>query len=194
MKEELKKELEELSPFLLEMKEKPESLSVPNHFFNNMRLDIMNKVKAEENTVVLQEKPIRESWLLRLKMQLKNVLQPNITLGFASIFAIAILSFLFISKNTTTSLSDNCTSMACVSDEETSQYVEENINDFDEKTVWDAFYEENENTSEAMLENNKKNENMPTNKNVKLENTSGEELDAIVNEMLQNGELSEEEL
>ena len=61
MKEELKKELEELSPFLLEMKEKPEGLSVPNHFFNNMRLDIMNNVKAEQDAVVLQEKPDRKS-------------------------------------------------------------------------------------------------------------------------------------
>lgn len=194
MKEELKKELEELSPFLLEMKEKPEGLSVPNHFFNNMRLDIMNNVKAEQDAVVLQEKPVSTSWFFRLKMQFKNVLQPNIAFGFASVFAIAILSFLFISKNTTTSLSDNCTSMACVSDEETNQYVEENIHDFDEKTVWDAFYKENENASEAMLESNKINENIPTNKNVKLENASGEELDAIVNEMLQNGELNEEEL
>ena len=184
MKEELKKELEELSPFLLEMKEKPEGMNVPNHFFNNMRLDIMNKVKIEE-----QKAPVEKSWLFDLKARMQSVLQPRLAFGLASVFVIAVISFLFISKNITSSQSDVCNSFSCVSDEEASAYVDENINDFDEKIVWDALYGEDENNAQAMTE--KTNE---TNKNLKLENASPKELDEIVDEMLKNGELGEDEL
>ena len=184
MKEELKKELEVLSPFLLEMREKSEGLSVPNHFFNNMRLDIMNKVKMEEQKV-----PVAKSWFFDLKSQLQSLLRPQMAFGLASVFVIGILSFLFISKNINNSQSVVCNDFSCVSDEEASAYFDENINDFDEKTVWDTFYNEEENTSQAVTE-------IPNemNKNIKLENASPEELNEIVDEMLKNGEVSEDEL
>jgi hypothetical protein len=184
MKEELKKELEETSPFLLNMKEKPEALSVPNHFFNNMRVDIMNKVKIEE-----QQTPSAKSWFFVLKTQIQSLLKPQLAFGLASAAVVIVIGLVFFLKNTSNSQSDSCNSLACISDEETTAYIDENINDFDEKTLWESAYEQDENTSQAAIEAEK-----GIDKNTKLENASPEELDEIVDEMLKNGELNEEEL
>lgn len=184
MKEELKKELEEISPFLLEMKEKPEAQTVPKHFFNNMRIDIMNKVKAD----VQQIQP-KKSWFYELKTQVQSFFRPQLVFGLASAGVLIVVVSLFVFKNTSNSQSDNCNSLACVSDEETTAYIDENINDFEEKTLWDVAYEQQESTTQATIENTKE-----THKNLKLENASPEEFDEIVDEMMQNGELNEEEL
>ncbi len=184
MKEELKKELEEISPFLLEMKEKPEVQTVPKHFFNNMRIDIMNKVKADE-----QQIQPKKSWFYELKIQVQHFFRPQLAFGLASAGVLIVVGSLFFLKNTSNSQSDNCNSLACVSDEETTAYMDENINDFEEKTLWDAAYEQQENTAQATIENINE-----THKNLKLENASTEEFDEIVDEMMQNGELNEEEL
>ncbi len=184
MKEELKKELEEISPFLLEMKEKPEGMGVPNHFFNNMRIDIMNKVKADE-----QQIQPKKSWFYEFKIQAQIFFRPQLAFGLASTGVLIVIVSLFFFKNTSNSQSDNCNSLACVSDEETTAYIEENISDFEEKTLWEVAYEQNENTAQANTENIKE-----IHKNLKLENASPEEFDEIVDEMMQNGELNEEEL
>jgi hypothetical protein len=180
MKEELKKELEEISPFLLNMKEKPEPLNVPNHFFNNMRVDIMNKVKTEQQEVVTEK-----SWFFVLKTQIQSFFKPQLAFGLASV--LLIVGCLFVFKNTDNSTADNCNNLACISDEETTAYVSENIDDFDEKTLWETAYEQDENSAQAAVESS-------VNENAKLKNASPEELDEMVDEMLKNGEINEDEL
>jgi hypothetical protein len=182
MKEELKKELEEISPFLLTMKEKTEPLSVPNHFFNNMRVDIMNKVKTEQQEVVTEK-----SWFFVLKTQIQSLFRPQLAFGLASACVIVIVGCLFFFKNASNSISDSCNNLTCISDEETTEYVSENIDDFDEKTLWETAYEQDENSAQAAVKSS-------VNENAKLKNASPEELDEMVDEMLKNGEINEDEL
>ena len=179
MKEELKKELEEISPFLIEMKEKPEGRTVPNHFFNNMQLDIMNKVKAEQ-----QQIPAKKSWFSVLKYRIESFPKPQLALGLVGVLVFVVGGFLFFSKNINTLQSDNCNDLTCISEEETVAYINENINDFDEKMFLEVAHEQDENTTQTTTKNE-------TNKSLQSDNTT---LDELVDEMLKNGELNEEEL
>jgi hypothetical protein len=199
MKKELHKELEELSPWLAEMKEQPEGYTVPNHFFNNMRMDIMNKVKNEQ--IPIAAKPPEQSDWTSLVMILKSWMQPRLAVGFASL--LLLLGAVYFFKNN---------EKLNVKSEEITQTVQPNnptqntdiAPEQNPKTEQNSATVVKENTPLSTQEGKSptveaKDETVAslTSEEIKplsLEQASPEELDALLDELIQNGELNDEDI
>ncbi len=199
MKKELHKELEDLSPWLAEMKEQPEGYTVPNHFFNNMRVDIMNKVKNEQ--IPIPAEPIASSRWSNIAIVLKNLWQPRIAIGFASVFVLFGAVYFFkgnekinvppvdvtqtVQPNEATQNTNILPGKSPKVEQNTATIVKENsILPVQEKAI-PILEEKNESIASLSSEELKP---------LSLEKASPEDLDAILDELLQNGELNEEDL
>lgn len=196
MEDNLHKELAELSPLLNDLRKKKEGFKVPDGYFEQLQTNVLTQLQGEKppivepipSRVVVQSSSIWEQFIT----QLEWLIRPRYAVAFGSV-ALLIAAAWFLFKSTNASI-DNCTTLACVSDTEIEQYIEENIEDFEIEQLWqsseDAIAEVTAKTSKTEQEKNTQN---PT-KKYHLKEANDEELDEMLDEMIQNGELSEEEL
>jgi hypothetical protein len=84
-KDELRKELEELSPFLAKRKGESDGFTVPKYYFHNLPDEILRQVQP---TARLE--PVRSSGSTWLQNAVQRFWQPRYALAFASLVAIVI--------------------------------------------------------------------------------------------------------
>ena len=133
MKEDFKKELENLSPNLAKLKaqqsaDKPE---LPANFFHNMQVEVLGKLKEEMQPVgqVEKAKPTSSWWTFLLKPQMSIVFATGLILVVAGIFWI---DSTMVEK----------TAFAELSEEEILEYIDENIEEFDALSLTEITEEE----------------------------------------------------
>lgn len=125
-REELNKELGELSPFLLEMKNKSEGFKVPDNYFANLSDEVWQRLQAEKQAArPVQATPAQPSLWMQLRQAWQFLLQPQYALALASV-AIVIIAAIFLLRP-----SSNETPLAQISAEEAQQYLSNNIDEFD---------------------------------------------------------------
>ncbi len=129
----IKKELEDLSPWLHELKSKstPERKGPPKDYFQNFEDRLMHRIQEEE---ALTEKPLVEetrlsSWWKRI---LAGLFQPKYAVGF-SVAIIVVVFFANGLGETPTAPQTKTTNLllAELSVEETTDYIINNIQDFE---------------------------------------------------------------
>jgi len=129
MKEEIKKELEELN---LRLPKKPERTieDLPRDYFANMQQSVLNSLKPTPAQV--------PSFWERISAQLAQLLTPRPALAMASLAALVVAYFIFIKPSDTL----ESPTFANISEEVVDAYMDQNLEEFDEGLFVDLFSEE----------------------------------------------------
>ncbi len=128
-KENIKKELESLSPFLSQLKsDTSENKSVPKHYFANFEDRLRNRMEQEsalQPTAPIPTKKNWSSWLARFW-------QPQYAMAFSVVLLLlAFWQWMPQQNDATTVVASHQSLLADISIEETTDYILENIQDFE---------------------------------------------------------------
>jgi hypothetical protein len=131
MKEDIKKELNELSPFLAGLK-KEDPFKTPKFYFDTLADKVLEKAKGE---VITTHAPpqLEKHYSLseRINNWLSSILQPRNTIALATISILIVAGWFFIKQQNKTTLE----ATADISKEEIHRYITENIDEFDEDLI-----------------------------------------------------------
>lgn len=130
-KEELRKELEELSPFLSRMKKRADGFNVPENYFQSLPDEILKQVK-----------PARASRSSSLRARLQPLWQPKYALAFAASVALLVAAVAFFRSKEANDPAQPYTSLSLqgISDEALQAYIFENIEEFDNELILKTHY------------------------------------------------------
>lgn len=130
-KDELKKELEELSPFLFEQKTAGEGYRVPKDYFKDLSDEILLQVK--QPVPVTEQQP---GWLEQTILAIQYLFQPRFALAYACL-ALLIAATFFLG-NDADSIQQQIAAtnlLVEVPDDLLDSYVTLNIDEFDENIL-----------------------------------------------------------
>jgi hypothetical protein len=127
--EELRKELQAMSPFLEVMKTDKEGFKVPENYFSSLADEVLWKLKSEPTPVEVNA-PIGKSWLEQLDSLLRAFLQPRLVLTLASVAVIIVARIFFISP-----LFQPQDEFASLSNGEIQQYLINHAHELDPETL-----------------------------------------------------------
>ncbi len=187
MENNIDQELAELSPLLQELRQKPEGYQVPKGYFAAMQNEVLQQIKAENalitsTNISKKENKLSNWWNQRLA-EIEWFMQSRYAVAFVSFALLLTAGWFFIKPSHNEVFASNEPSI-----EEIEQYLEENIEDIDTEQLTKNIAE-----VESSIEKENSQNQQPSNPQ-KIENANPEELDEILDEMIQNGELSEDDL
>ena len=142
MKEELEKELQELSPFLADLKkqQKGEPFKTPRLYFDNLANQVLEKVKGETKTAKAPPQyNSRPSLIQRISNWLSIIFQPKWALSALAFALVAGAGWYAVQQQKTTPIAVE--QPIAVTHEEVQNYVKENIEDFKEEEIVTALTE-----------------------------------------------------
>ena len=125
-KKEIRDELKDLSPFLSDIK-KENAFKVPKDYFKSLPDKILEQVQVSKNTT--EQTTTQSSWLDRLIEGIAILFQPRYAVGFATALILIVAAVYFNQKP-----GDQFDG----SFQLVSQYVEDNIDEFDADMLWEA--------------------------------------------------------
>lgn len=129
-KEEIKEELKGLSSMLYELKEQDSPFQVPEGYFKQFQEDLLDQLKEPAG----QTSKGRSFWNFpKLLDQVGWLLQPRTALALSSVLVVLVAAWFLFRTNITPSGQD--LSFAALSIEEIQDYIDNNLDDFDEETV-----------------------------------------------------------
>lgn len=133
-KDELREELERLSPFLAKMKCEKEGFIVPKDYFKALPNEVLNKV---QQAVPMPE---QASWRDKTVLFFQNIWQPRYVLAIASALAILVVAVCFIKKTPSKqeALPVATVQAADIPYEDLHEYLTDNIEDIDEELIVEA--------------------------------------------------------
>jgi len=135
MKKDILKELQEQSPMLARLKEKPEGFDVPTDYFAKMEAELWDKVKPIEAPVAAPASG-KTSWLDNLIDQVSWLLQPRMALQLASVALVLFVGF-FAWNRTAAPATDV---LADLTADEASAYILANLDDYDTESLIEASF------------------------------------------------------
>lgn len=130
--DDIKKELQELSPLLAKLKEKEKPLEAPENYFDALPDQIWEQIKLMPQPERAQPQP---GWRERTLLGLQTLLQPKVAIGLAT-FIVLIVAGVFIIKPGVKDHSEDL--FAGLSAEEVTAYMSQNIHEFDTDLLIDA--------------------------------------------------------
>lgn len=151
----IKKELEQLSPWLHQLKsvEKNVEKQPPANYFNHLEDRLMSRIQEEEALVKNNNTAkVEQSWWSKL---LKRLWQPQYATGIGVVAVVLVLFTVdFGSNNNELATADSNTLLAGLSIEETTAYVLDNIQEFETTEITALVEEEliNETITEELPE------------------------------------------
>ena len=132
-RENIRKELEEISPFLSQWKqsERPEGFDVPPAYFQELPDRLIKILKAEE-----QLSTDRPSFWNTITQTLSHLLQPRYVAGLATVALLVIAGLLASDRTGDASVPDDM--FNSLTAEEVSTYIYSNLDEFEERMVLEA--------------------------------------------------------
>ena len=127
-KNEVREELENLSPFLSKMKEKKEGFEVPKNYFKGLPNQIFEKLGNEPSPLAMPEKSGQGFW----SNPFQFLFRPKYALAFATV-SLLIMASIFWTNNPTETLP-----LAELTSEEIQTYISDNIDEFDEELFMES--------------------------------------------------------
>ena len=118
MKEEIRKELEEIAPKLARIQRPSETPEVENTYFHHLRIDVLNEVKAREAARI---RPVRRGWWTYLSLPKK----PALVMMAASLALLVVAVFWLWPTHEEPDV------LAGIETDELYAYIEENIDEFE---------------------------------------------------------------
>ena len=141
-KEEVKEELKDLSPFLYQIKGKGSAFKVPEGYFSQLQDQILDQVKAMPEA----SPKTNRAWKANIFIpgffdQLNALLQPRMALTLASVIVIMVAAW-FLVRSGEGPVSGE-PSFASLSVEEIQNYIDANLDDFDEEIIKEVAQDNN---------------------------------------------------
>jgi len=128
--DDLKQELEELSPLLQKLKAQDNPFKTPEGYFASLPDEIITRLRSAEQP---QRAPARLSWTDRLLGFLETLMQPRLAVGLATVaLLIAAGVFWLRPENSGAPSEQQLALLSELSAEEVSDYITENIETFEE--------------------------------------------------------------
>lgn len=162
MKEEIRKELEEIAPKLARIQRPSDTPVVEEMFFHHLRIDVLNEVKAREAERI---RPVRSGWWTILSLPKK----PALAMVAASLVLLAVALVWLWPTPTEPDL------FAGVETTELYSYIEENIDEFELSDLVEAGI-----VSQRSLFNDIETENLENYLRQEIETLDDEELNLIL--------------
>ena len=138
MKDEIKKELEGLSPKLAKLRQSKSVPELPDTLFHNMQQSVIQELKSDLRTTVQPEK---KSWWAAF-------LRPVPAMSFATCLALAVAGFYFFGEEATTPEF----AFEEITDDEILVYIDNNIDDFESVSLLELSDEEEEDLFEGDID------------------------------------------
>lgn len=129
--EDIRKELEELSPHLLKMKEKGDGFRLPEDYFQRMQKEVLEKVQG--NSQIAPDKNI--GWLDRFFEPLQLLFQPRWALTLATIALFITLGAVWLYQSQPVAESKLSAELAKLDPESLNAYIQANLHEFDTETL-----------------------------------------------------------
>ncbi len=159
--EDIRKELEQLAPHLLKMKEQGDVFRLPEGYFQRMQKEVLEKVQAGSQPVAAKN----IGWLDRLLEPFQFLFQPRWALSLATIALLITLGAVWLYQNQPATESALSVELAKLDPESLDAYIQANLHEFD---------------TETLLEFASNQENQPN-----FEDLTPEELDQYLDEAIQ---------
>ncbi len=161
-KDEIRKELGQLSPFLRTLKDEAPPFKVPDNYFQSLSEDILSRVdRIEEEAPVNTGKPL--DWQERWWAVFGFLFRPQIAVAFGIILLVLVVGITLYKNH-------NAQPTGTYTSNDISLYVRENLDEFELDMLLD-FYREEATVNSSQTEN--------------------EYLDNIVNEIIEDTDLVE---
>ncbi len=138
MKEEIKKELEGLSPKLAKLQQSKSVPKLPDALFHNMQQSVIQELKGDLKTTV---QPKKKSWWA-------TFFKPVPAMAFATCLALAVAGFYFFGEEATTPQFV----FEEITDDEILAYIDNNIEDFESVSLLELSDEEEDDLFEGDID------------------------------------------
>jgi hypothetical protein len=133
--DDLRKELEELSPHLLKLKEQGEAFRLPDYYFQTLQAQVFEKIQTEESAAGTRKVLPGSNWLNQIMEQLQVLMQPRWALSLATMaLLIAIGIGWMYQQNQATNQNLN-TELAKLDPQTLDAYIQDNLYEFDTETL-----------------------------------------------------------
>ena len=129
--EDIRKELEELSPRLLKMKEQGDGFRLPDDYFQHIQKEVLEKVQGNPQVTA----PKNIGWLDRFFEPLQFLFQPRWTLALASIALLITLGAVWLYQSQPVAGSELSAELAKLDPESLNAYIQANLHEFDTETL-----------------------------------------------------------
>ncbi|NUN99490.1 MAG: hypothetical protein HUU01_02610 [Saprospiraceae bacterium] len=136
--DDLKKELEELSPLLSKLKAQDNPFKAPEGYFSSLPDELMARLRHAEQPLPA---PVQSGWSTRLLEFLESLIQPRLVVGFATIALLIVAGVLWLRQESGNEVSEQLALFSDLSAEEVNAYVTENIDAFEEEELMVAVEE-----------------------------------------------------
>ncbi len=139
-KKEIENELENLSPFLAEMKKK-DSFKVPDNYFAELSANVWEEVKKEKVQTEATPVSTSPSWLEQMMQSIAVIFQPRMALSLASVAVLMVAGIFWMNNQMEVQTIANAEEPTI---EEAANYLAENIDDFDTDLLMQIELEESD--------------------------------------------------
>lgn len=138
--DDLKHELEELSPLLHKLKAQENPFKTPEGYFASLPDELITRLRTEAQPVSV---PARSTWTDRLLEFLESLMQPRLAVGLATVAILVVTGLFWLRPETgsETTASEQLAMLSDLSAEEVNDYVTENIETFEEEELMVAVAE-----------------------------------------------------
>ena len=133
-REEIREELEQLSPLLAKMKEEDPGFRVPENYFQQLPDEIMARMEQEKSQEASPS--IQASWWDQFLHSLQFLLQPRYAMALAAILLLIVAGIWWLRPTETVYTGDIAWNK--VSSEEITNYIANNIQDFEAELLFKA--------------------------------------------------------
>ena len=128
--DDLRKELEELSPRLLKLKEQGEAFRLPDHYFQSLQAQVFEKIQAEERAEDSSQALPGSNWLNQIMEQLQVLMQPRWAISLATLALLIVVGIGLYQQNQVTGQNLN-TELAKLDQQTLDAYIQDNLHEFD---------------------------------------------------------------
>ena len=142
-RDEIKDELEGLSPFLWKQKEKPDGFEVPKDYFKSLPDEVLKKMNVGQKV----EHTPKINWWENLMEYFQPLFQPKYTLAIASFTLLMVAGIFYMKNDSTEPHTQQLLAEAIldqVPDDILQDYISNNIDDFDESILKEELTENSE--------------------------------------------------
>ena len=133
-REELREELDELSPFLKKMKDRDDGFKAPKDYFKSLPDEVLKKIT--------QDMPAKRIWADGLAAFVQRFWQPKYALALATAAVLVVAAVCIFDENNNTEMQQPIAAAILndISDEMLQNYVSNNIGDFDKELILETNY------------------------------------------------------
>lgn len=130
--DDLKQELEELSPLLHKLKAQENPFKTPEGYFASLPDELITRLRNEAQPL---RTPARPGWSDRLLQFLESLMQPRLAVGFATVAILVAAGVFWLRPGAVNEPSEQLAMLSDLSHEDVSAYVTANIESFEEEEL-----------------------------------------------------------